>query len=66
MIPTYLDYTRVRGLSNEVREKLQLALPVTLALASRVPGVTPAALSLLLIHLKKMGHMEMMKENVVE
>ena len=52
-LPADLDYGAVRGLSNEVREKLGLARPSTLGQAARVPGVTPAAISLLLVHLKK-------------
>jgi tRNA uridine 5-carboxymethylaminomethyl modification enzyme len=47
------DYGRVRGLSSEVREKLERARPDTVGQASRIPGVTPAAISLLLVHLKK-------------
>jgi tRNA uridine 5-carboxymethylaminomethyl modification enzyme len=43
----------VKGLSNEVKQKLTAAQPDTLARASRIPGVTPAAISLLLIYLKK-------------
>ena len=46
------------GLSNEVKQKLTDALPESLGRAGRVPGVTPAAISLLLVHLKKMGHLE--------
>ena len=52
-IPTSFDYALVRGLSNEVKQKLSQARPTTLARASRVPGVTPAAISLLLVSLKK-------------
>ena len=52
-IPAHLDYTQVRGLSAEVSEKLQRQRPATLGMASRIPGVTPAAISLLLVHLKK-------------
>lgn len=52
-LPADLDYGAVRGLSNEVREKLGLARPSTIGQAARVPGVTPAAVSLLLVHLKK-------------
>jgi tRNA uridine 5-carboxymethylaminomethyl modification enzyme len=52
-IPTDFDYGTVTGLSNEVRQKLGAACPETLGRAARVPGVTPAAVSLLLIHLKK-------------
>ena len=52
-IPGHIDYTRVVGLSNEVKQKLSEAKPETLARASRLPGVTPAAISLLMVHLKK-------------
>jgi len=47
------DYSLVPGLSNEVREKLAKQRPETLGLASRIPGITPAAVSLLLIYMKK-------------
>jgi tRNA uridine 5-carboxymethylaminomethyl modification enzyme len=47
------DYSQVSGLSNEVSEKLALQKPETLGQASRIPGVTPAAISLLLVYLKK-------------
>ncbi|QTP61034.1 tRNA uridine-5-carboxymethylaminomethyl(34) synthesis enzyme MnmG [Billgrantia antri] len=52
-LPTDLDYTLVEGLSHEIRQKLAEARPATLAQASRISGVTPAAVSILLIHLKK-------------
>ncbi len=52
-LPEALDYGKVRGLSNEVRQKLELHRPATIGQASRVSGVTPAAISLLLVHLKK-------------
>ena len=52
-LPTDLDYGGVRGLSNEVRQKLLDTRPATLGQAARVPGVTPAAIGILLIHLKK-------------
>ncbi|GAA5177649.1 tRNA uridine-5-carboxymethylaminomethyl(34) synthesis enzyme MnmG [Modicisalibacter zincidurans] len=52
-LPADLDYTRVEGLSNEIRDKLNAARPETLAQAGRISGVTPAAVSLLLIYLKK-------------
>ena len=52
------DYAGVDGLSNEVRHKLIAVRPATLAQAGRIPGVTPAAISLLLIHLKKLGRLE--------
>jgi tRNA uridine 5-carboxymethylaminomethyl modification enzyme len=52
-IPDGFDYSNIKGLSNEVKQKLSDALPKTLARAARVPGVTPAAISLLLVQLKK-------------
>ena len=52
-LPETLDYDNVHGLSNEVRQKLMDHRPDTLGQASRIPGVTPAAISLLLVHLKK-------------
>ncbi len=52
-LPTDEDYSKVSGLSNEVSEKLTLQRPETLGHASRIPGITPAAISLLLVHLKK-------------
>ena len=52
-LPTDLDYASVVGLSNEVRAKLDQVKPATLAQAGRLEGMTPAALSLLLAHLKK-------------
>ena len=52
-IPAWLDYAQVRGLSNEVRQKLQNQQPATIGQASRIPGVTPAAISLLLENKKK-------------
>ncbi len=52
-IPANLSYEEIRGLSNEVRQKLQQVRPETIGQASRISGVTPAAVSLLLIHLKK-------------
>ena len=52
-IPNTVDYENVIGLSNEVKQKLSEARPQSLARASRLPGVTPAAISLLMVHLKK-------------
>jgi tRNA uridine 5-carboxymethylaminomethyl modification enzyme len=52
-LPQELNYSHVAGLSHEVRQKLAEVRPVTLGQAARVPGVTPAAVSLLLIHLKR-------------
>jgi len=52
-LPRDLDYSLVKGLSVEVWQKLNLHQPETLGQASRISGVTPAAISLLLVHLKK-------------
>lgn len=52
-LPQSIDYKNVPGLSNEVSEKLSAQRPETLGQASRIPGVTPAAVSLLLVHMKK-------------
>ncbi|MFA7593163.1 MAG: tRNA uridine-5-carboxymethylaminomethyl(34) synthesis enzyme MnmG [Thiohalobacteraceae bacterium] len=54
-LPLDLDYDRVQGLSAEVRQKLRQQRPQTLGQAARIPGVTPAAISLLLVHIKKGG-----------
>jgi len=54
-LPDDLDYAAISGLSKEIQHKLGQARPQTLGQASRIPGVTPAAISLLLIHLKKRG-----------
>lgn len=53
VLPTHLDYEQVTGLSAEVRQKLLQVKPVTVGQAARIPGVTPAAVSILLVHLKK-------------
>ena len=52
-IPKHIDYEKVVGLSNEAKQKLSEARPGSLARASRLPGITPAAISLLMIYLKK-------------
>lgn len=52
-LPEDLDYLQVAGLSHEVRQKLAEARPATVGQASRMPGMTPAAISILLVHLKK-------------
>jgi len=52
-LPEDLDYTTVRGLSSEITQKFSQQRPYTLGQAARIPGVTPAAISLLRIHLKK-------------
>jgi tRNA uridine 5-carboxymethylaminomethyl modification enzyme len=53
VLPENLDYTDIGSLSNEVRSKLEVARPTTLGAASRIPGVTPAALVALLRHVKR-------------
>lgn len=57
LIPENFDYSNIEGLSNEVKQKLMDARPASLAKASRIPGVTPAAVSLLLVTLKKRGQL---------
>jgi tRNA uridine 5-carboxymethylaminomethyl modification enzyme len=53
-LPEELVYRNIPGLSNELQDKLSKARPASLARASRIPGITPAALSLLLVHAKKL------------
>jgi len=53
VIPNAFDYSQMNSLSSEVREKLQKNKPETVGQAGRIPGVTPAAISLLLVFLKK-------------
>lgn len=55
-IPDNIDYSQVRGLSTEVRQKLTAQRPETLGQAGRISGITPAAISLLMVHLKRAGH----------
>ena len=55
VIPDRFDYSLVTGLSNEVRSKLEQHRPVSIGQASRISGVTPAAISILLVNLKKQG-----------
>jgi tRNA uridine 5-carboxymethylaminomethyl modification enzyme len=62
-LPEDFNYHGVEGMSNEVKQKLSEAKPETLARASRIPGVTPAAVSLLLIFLKKHGALKNKKQN---
>jgi len=52
-LPADIDYSAVDGLSNEARQRLAASRPATLGQASRLEGMTPSAVSLLLIHLKK-------------
>lgn len=54
-IPANIDYSDVNGLSNEVRQKLGTLKPDTLGMAARISGITPAAISILLVHLKKIA-----------
>ena len=52
-LPRDVDYRQVRGLSAEAQQKLNQHKPETIGQASRIPGITPAAISLLLVHLKR-------------
>ena len=52
-IPAAFDYAQVRGLSIEVRQKLERVRPETVGQAQRIPGMTPAAVALLLVHLAR-------------
>lgn len=56
ILPPEFDYLEVNGLSMEVKQKLNSQRPETLGQASRISGITPAAMSLLLVHLKKRGY----------
>lgn len=66
LIPDDFDYSQVEGLSNEVKQKLTAARPQTLARASRISGITPAAISLVLVYLKKRGVLQRLKEETSE
>jgi len=61
ILPDDFDYSVVEGLSNEVKQKLSAARPQTLARAQRISGITPAAISQLLMYLKKHGMLKRMK-----
>lgn len=61
LIPADFDFSKVEGLSNEVKQKLTAARPETLARAQRISGITPAAISQLLMYLKKHGMLKKMK-----
>jgi len=65
-LPADFDYGQVKALSFEVRQKLDKHRPETLGLASRISGVTPAAISLLMIHLRKGGHKAFARDAVTE
>jgi len=54
-IPTDIDYDRIHGLSIEIRQKLRQAAPATLGQAERISGITPAAISILMVYLKKLS-----------
>jgi len=56
LLPAGMEYTGLPGLSNEVVEKLNAVQPLSLGQASRISGMTPAAISVLQVHLKKQGH----------
>jgi tRNA uridine 5-carboxymethylaminomethyl modification enzyme len=56
LLPSDMEYTGLPGLSNEVVEKLNAVQPLSLGQASRISGMTPAAISVLQVHLKKQGH----------
>jgi len=56
VMPDDLDYCAVHGLSIEAQQRLNEAKPDTLGRASQLPGITPAAISILAVHLKKTGH----------
>ncbi|MBO9514082.1 MAG: tRNA uridine-5-carboxymethylaminomethyl(34) synthesis enzyme MnmG [Variovorax sp.] len=62
-LPADLDYSQVQALSIEVRQKLAKHRPETLGIASRISGVTPAAISLLMIHLRKGGHRAFLRDS---
>jgi tRNA uridine 5-carboxymethylaminomethyl modification enzyme len=55
ILPRDLDYERIGGLSTEIRQKLSRHRPQTVGQASRIQGVTPAAISILLVHLKRIA-----------
>jgi tRNA uridine 5-carboxymethylaminomethyl modification enzyme len=65
-IPAGFDYQEIPGLSTEVRQKLSEVQPTSLGQASRIAGITPAALSVLMVHLKRMGHSQIpaLKTNI--
>lgn len=65
-LPDDLDYSQVKALSFEVRQKLTKHRPETLGMASRISGVTPAAISLLMIHLRKGGHRSFVRDPAAE
>ena len=65
-LPADLDYLQVSALSIEARQRLDKLRPETLGQASRLSGITPATISLLLIHLKKSGFRDFLKAPATE
>lgn len=65
VLPKHMDYNKIIGLSNEIKQKLNLVRPETVVQASRIPGVTPAAVGIILVYMKKQSimHQEMGKES---
>ena len=64
VIPSGFDYQRVKGLSNEVIEKLEATRPHTIGSATRISGVTPAAISIIMVYLKRYGQLSQSQEKV--
>ncbi len=62
LIPADIDYSRVTGLSHEAQEKLSAVRPISIGQAGRIPGMTPAAISLLAVHLKRFGRPSAVRE----
>ena len=54
-IPDWLDYSSIKGLRNESRQKLMEHLPATLGQASRISGISPSDVSLIMVHMKRGG-----------
>ena len=65
IIPNDFNYLEVNGLSEEVKQKLNTQKPETLGQCGRISGITPAALSLLLVHLKKRGYKDFLSVDVI-
>ncbi len=64
-IPEWLEYSAISGLSREMRETLERIRPITIGQASRIPGVTPAALSLVHVSIKIQGKLQESKRRVI-
>ena len=65
-IPEWLDYGAISGLSREMREKLERVRPATIGQASRIPGVTPAALSLVHVSIRLQGAKRLAASSAVQ